>query len=100
MYWAQELAKQTEDKFLQKRFSSLAKILTENEKAIVGEMADVQGKPADIGGYYLADPKKMDAIMRPSKTFNAALETPQSRSEERRGGKECVKKCRYRWWPY
>ncbi|HEY9547581.1 MAG TPA: NADP-dependent isocitrate dehydrogenase [Solimonas sp.] len=78
MYWAQELAKQTEDKFLQKRFSSLAKILTENEKAIVGEMADVQGKPADIGGYYLADPKKMDAIMRPSKTFNTALATTQS----------------------
>src|SRR3546814_4263588 len=60
MYWAQELAKQTEDKFLQKRFSSLAKILTENEKAIVGEMADVQGKPADIGGYYLANPKRSE----------------------------------------
>ncbi|WP_029921825.1 NADP-dependent isocitrate dehydrogenase [Nevskia soli] len=74
MYWAQELAAQTEDRDLQARFAPLAKTLTDNEQTIVGELADVQGKPADIGGYYLADRAKMESVMRPSKTLNAALE--------------------------
>lgn len=73
LYWAQELAAQTEDKALQARFAPLAKALAENEKKIVEEMAAVQGKPADIGGYYLADAQKCEAVMRPSATFNAAL---------------------------
>ncbi|MDB5970222.1 MAG: Isocitrate dehydrogenase [Hydrocarboniphaga sp.] len=73
MYWAQELAAQTEDPVLQARFAILAKTLTENEKTIGGELADVQGKPVDIGGYYLADSDKMEAVMRPSRTLNAAL---------------------------
>lgn len=77
MYWAQELASQTEDPALQERFTALAKTLTENEQAIVGELADVQGKPVDIGGYYLADRAKMEAAMQPSKTFNAALAAVQ-----------------------
>ncbi|MDB5978443.1 MAG: Isocitrate dehydrogenase, partial [Nevskia sp.] len=74
MYWAQELAAQTEDRGLRARFAPLAKTLTDNEQTIVGELADVQGKPADIGGYYLADIGKMETVMRPSKTLNAALE--------------------------
>ncbi|MBL6749474.1 MAG: NADP-dependent isocitrate dehydrogenase [Nevskia sp.] len=73
MYWAQELAAQTEDPALQARFAGLAKTLTQNEKTIMGELADVQGKPVDIGGYYAADRAKLEAVMRPSKTFNAAL---------------------------
>jgi isocitrate dehydrogenase len=78
MYWAQELAAQTEDKALAAKFAGLAKTLTENEQKIVGELADVQGKAADIGGYYLPDPKKTDAVMRPSATLNAALEAVQA----------------------
>ena len=74
MYWAQALAAQTDDKALQTRFAPLAKALTENEKTIVGELAAVQGKPADIGGYYQLDETKVDAVMRPSKTLNAALQ--------------------------
>ena len=74
MYWARELAAQTEDAALAAKFAGLAKTLTDNEQKIVGELADVQGKPADIGGYYLPDAKKTDAVMRPSATFNAALE--------------------------
>ncbi|MGJ7579102.1 NADP-dependent isocitrate dehydrogenase [Variovorax sp. RHLX14] len=74
MYWAQELAAQTEDAALAARFAGLAKTLTDNEQKIVGELADVQGKAADIGGYYLPDAKKTEAVMRPSTTFNAALE--------------------------
>jgi len=75
MYWAQELAAQTEDKDLQAKFAPLAKTLADNEKKIVDELAAVQGKPADIGGYYILDQKKVTAVMRPSATFNAALET-------------------------
>ena len=74
MYWARELAAQTEDAALAAKFAGLAKTLTDNEQKIVGELADVQGKPADIGGYYLPDAKKTDAVMRPSATFYAALE--------------------------
>ncbi|AKC71477.1 NADP-dependent isocitrate dehydrogenase [Pandoraea oxalativorans] len=73
MYWAQELAEQTDDAELAKFFAPLAKQLTENEKTIVGELADVQGKPTDIGGYYKPDFEKLEQVMRPSKTFNAAL---------------------------
>jgi len=73
MYWAQELAAQTQDKELQSRFTALAKALTENEQKIVDELKTVQGHPADIGGYFLADPQKVSAVMRPSATFNAIL---------------------------
>jgi len=73
MYWAQELAAQTEDAALAARFAPLAKELTTNEQAIVAELQSVQGKAADIGGYYKPDFDKLDAVMRPSKTLNAAL---------------------------
>jgi isocitrate dehydrogenase len=73
MYWAQELAAQTEDKSLQEQFKPLAEALARNEEKIVGELQGVQGKPVDIGGYYLPDPKKCAEVMRPSATFNAAL---------------------------
>jgi isocitrate dehydrogenase len=73
MYWAQELAAQTEDQELATQFAQLAKTLTDNEAQIVAEMKMVQGKPVDIGGYYKADPVKTKAVLRPSATFNAAL---------------------------
>ena len=73
MYWAQALAAQTQDKDLATHFAPLAKTLTENEAKIVEEFKDVQGKPADIGGYYIADAVKCKAVMRPSATFNQAL---------------------------
>jgi isocitrate dehydrogenase len=73
MYWAQELSAQTEDKELAAHFAPLAKTLADNEQKIVGELNAVQGRPADIGGYYLADAAKTKAVMRPSATFNAAL---------------------------
>ena len=73
MYWAQELAAQTDDKELQAQFAPLAKSLTENEQKIVSELSSVQGKPVDIGGYYLADAEKTKAVMRPSATLNALL---------------------------
>ena len=78
MYWAQELAAQTEDRELQARFAPLAQALTENEDVIVRELAEVQGKPVDIGGYYAADSDTLTAVMRPSKTFNTILAASRS----------------------
>jgi isocitrate dehydrogenase len=75
LYWAQALAEQTQDKAMQALFAPLAKSLTDNEQKIVGELNAVQGKPVDIGGYFKPDTAKMTAVMRPSATFNAALET-------------------------
>jgi isocitrate dehydrogenase len=73
LYWAEELAAQTEDAALAAKFAPLAKQLADGEKAIVAELAAVQGKAVDIGGYYKPDFDKLETIMRPSKTFNAAL---------------------------
>ncbi|MEG0938581.1 NADP-dependent isocitrate dehydrogenase, partial [Comamonas sp.] len=73
LYWAQALAAQTEDAELAAKFATLAKTLTENEAKIVAEMKEVQGKAVDIGGYYMPDVAKLDAVMRPSATFNAAI---------------------------
>lgn len=75
LYWAQELAAQTEDAELAAKFAPLAKQLADNEQAIVAELTEVQGKPVDIGGYYKPDFDKLSTVMRPSKTLNAALES-------------------------
>jgi isocitrate dehydrogenase len=73
MYWAQELAAQSEDKDLASRFIPLAKALADNEEKVIAEFKAVQGKRVDIGGYYKADSAKTKAVMRPSTTFNAIL---------------------------
>jgi len=73
LFWAERLAAQTEDAELAGKFAPLAKALRENEAKIIEELAVVQGKPADIGGYYKADAEKTKAIMRPSATLNAIL---------------------------
>ena len=74
LYWAQELAQQSEDAELATAFGPIAKELTESEETIAAELLAVQGKPADIGGYYRPDPEKAAAVMRPSATFNRILE--------------------------
>jgi isocitrate dehydrogenase len=73
LYWAQELARQTDDAELAAAFKGLAETLAAQEPAIVAELLAAQGKPADIGGYYLPDAEKTAAVMRPSKIFNDAL---------------------------
>ncbi|GAA3792765.1 NADP-dependent isocitrate dehydrogenase [Streptomyces chiangmaiensis] len=73
LYWAQELARQTDDGELAKAFAPLAETLAADEQKIVEELIAVQGKPADIGGYYQPDPAKAAAVMRPSATWNDAL---------------------------
>jgi isocitrate dehydrogenase len=81
MYWAQELANQSEDKALAEHFAPLAKTLTENEQKIVDELAAVQGNEVDIGGYYKPDEAKLEAAMRPSKTLNAAIDAAQANAK-------------------
>ena len=73
MYWAEELAAQDQDADLKEKFSSLAQKLEDNEAAIVKELNDAQNKSVDIKGYYLADEKIAEQVMRPSKLFNEAL---------------------------
>jgi isocitrate dehydrogenase len=75
LYWAQELAAQTEDAALAATFVPFAAILAEHEEQIAAELIAVQGAPVDIGGYYRPDDAKASAVMRPSTTFNQALAT-------------------------
>ncbi|MDN7179668.1 NADP-dependent isocitrate dehydrogenase [Caballeronia sp. SEWSISQ10-4 2] len=77
MYWAQELAAQTDDAALAAQFAPLARQLTADEQTIVGELSAVQGEAADIGGYYKPDFDKLESVMRPSKTLNAVLAAAQ-----------------------
>ncbi len=74
LYWAQALAAQTEDAAMRTRFAPVAKALAENEAKIAGELLAAQGKPVDLGGYYLPDDARAEKEMRPSPTFNAVIE--------------------------
>ncbi|MCA1782924.1 MAG: NADP-dependent isocitrate dehydrogenase [Dermatophilaceae bacterium] len=75
LFWAEELARQTSDAEIAGKFSELARRLREEEATIAQELIAVQGSPADIGGYFRPDAEKTTAVMRPSPTFNAALES-------------------------
>ncbi|GGG22784.1 isocitrate dehydrogenase, NADP-dependent [Rhodococcoides trifolii] len=78
LYWARELADQTDDPELAKHFAPLAEELAKNEDSIISELAAVQGEPVDIGGYYFPDHEATAAVMRPSKTFNDTLESART----------------------
>jgi isocitrate dehydrogenase len=75
LFWAEELAKQTDDADLASDFAELAKLLRAEEETITAELIDVQGSPTDVGGYYRPDADKAADVMRPSKTFNDALDS-------------------------
>ncbi|GAA6209835.1 NADP-dependent isocitrate dehydrogenase [Cognatishimia sp. WU-CL00825] len=72
-YWAEALAAQTDDVELANHFGEIADQLVKGEAAILAELAAVQGKPADLGGYFKTDPEKTAAVMRPSATLNAII---------------------------
>jgi isocitrate dehydrogenase len=74
MYWARALADQTTDAGLREVFAPIASALEQNESRIVGELISVQGKPVDVGGYYLPNPALTAQAMRPSATFNAIID--------------------------
>ncbi|MCB1362422.1 MAG: NADP-dependent isocitrate dehydrogenase, partial [Rhodobacteraceae bacterium] len=72
-YWAEALAEQTEDPALAAHFAPIARALADGEAQIVAELHAVEGKPADLGGYYLPDADKVAAVMRPSGALNAII---------------------------
>ena len=74
LYWAQILARQTQDPELQARFAEVARQLADNEDRIVQELNDAQGQPMDIGGYYRPDEEMAAKAMRPSATLNAIVD--------------------------
>jgi len=74
MYWAEALAAQSEDQALSAQFKPLFETLKANEQKIVAELAAVQGKAVDMGGYYIPSFEKTNQAMRPSATFNKALD--------------------------
>ena len=74
LYWAQELAEQTDDPELAGRLRPTGRgARPTSEQVINDELLAVQGSPVDLGGYYRPDPAKATAVMTPSATFNAAL---------------------------
>ncbi|GAB3886207.1 NADP-dependent isocitrate dehydrogenase [Terrabacter terrigena] len=74
LYWAQELAEQTDDAALAETFAPVAKALADTIDTISQELVDAQGHPVDIGGYYRPDADKVATVMRPSKTFNEVID--------------------------
>ncbi len=74
LYWAQALAAQNRDEQMKARFAPVARALEENEARITDELLAAQGKPVDIGGYYLPNPEMTAKAMRPSDTFNAIID--------------------------
>ena len=74
MFWAHELAEQTEDAALAATFAPLAEALNANADQIAAELLAVQGRSVDIGGYYAPDDDKTTAVMRPSPTLNAIID--------------------------
>ncbi|MCR4525109.1 NADP-dependent isocitrate dehydrogenase [Kocuria rhizophila] len=73
MYWAEELAQQTEDAELAQAFQQVASELRANEETINAELLGVQGSPADLGGYYWPKPELVSGVMRPSATLNRIM---------------------------
>ncbi|RRD03701.1 NADP-dependent isocitrate dehydrogenase [Arachnia propionica] len=73
-HWAEELAAQGDDEELAAAFAPVAQALVDGEEAILAELIGVQGKPADIGGYYRPDETRTSAVMRPSPTFNQVID--------------------------
>ncbi len=74
-YWANALAEQNDDLELKEKFTPIAKQLIDNETKILSEIAAVEGKSADIDGYYFPDDQKAEAAMRPSLTFNKIIDS-------------------------
>jgi isocitrate dehydrogenase len=74
LYWAEALSQQDKDAEIKSRFTKIYKELSANEEKVIKDLISVQGKPVDLGGYYLPDDKKVNEIMRPSSTFNKIID--------------------------
>ena len=78
MFWAEAIVNQKTDASLAEAFEELSRSLQENEKVIEAELLESQGKAMNLGGYYSPEPTQAETAMRPSKTFNLALERFQN----------------------
>jgi isocitrate dehydrogenase len=74
-YWAEALSTQTAEPELAEVFTPVADALAKNEEKILAELAEAEGRPAEIGGYYHPDDARAEAAMRPSKTFNEIIDS-------------------------
>jgi len=74
LYWARALASQDDDAEMKARFEKLANELGKNEATINEELLAAQGKPVDLGGYFMPSMKKALLAMRPSAVFNEIIE--------------------------
>lgn len=74
-YWAESLAAQSESPALAAEFAPVAESLAANEERILAELAEVQGSPVDLGGYYAPDAEKLSRAMRPSASLNAIVDS-------------------------
>jgi isocitrate dehydrogenase len=74
LYWAEALSQQDKDAELKSRFEKMYKQLSASEEKIFNDLIEVQGKPVDIGGYFMPDDKKANEVMRPSETFNKIVD--------------------------
>ena len=74
LYWAKALAEQDKDKDMKARFTKMNKELKTDEDKIASDLISVQGKPVDLGGYYMPDDKKTEKVMRPSSIFNKIID--------------------------
>ncbi len=73
-YWAEALAAQADDPELAGMAAPLARTLVDNEAAIVEELNSVQGQFVELGGYYRPNGAAVTNAMRPSSTFNGAID--------------------------
>ncbi|MBT8379116.1 MAG: NADP-dependent isocitrate dehydrogenase [Ignavibacteria bacterium] len=73
LYWANALVEQNDDTEMKERFSRMYKELSKKEEKITNELVSIQGKPVDLGGYYLPDEKEVEEVMRPSSTLNQII---------------------------
>ena len=74
LYWAEALAKQKRDATLGRHFARVATALAAGEEAIVADLTAAQGSPEDLGGYYMPDPRRAGAAMRPSARLNSIID--------------------------
>jgi len=67
LYWAEFLSEADSS------YSPLFKALSDNRTQIVEEFKECQGKPMDLGGYYMFDFQKASSEMNPSKTLSEII---------------------------
>ena len=74
-YWAEELANQYDDQYLQSTFEIISKKLKAKENDIVSELSTGNIGLTNISGYYYPNSDEITKYMRPSSSFNAIIDS-------------------------